>query len=55
MFGCTAARTKLTARILIGLTIYPQIGFIREVKLGIMNSETYETREKYDCWCGGGA
>ena len=40
--------------ILVGFTIYPQIGFIREVKLGIMNSETYETREKYDCCCGGG-
>ena len=50
-FSVLAALSVRSAASLVGFSIYPQVGFIREVKLGIMSSETYETREKYDCCC----
>ena len=37
--------------IMMILLVYPQIGFIREVRLGIMSYDTYHTREAYSCCC----
>jgi len=36
--------------VVVGLFIYPHVGFIREVKSGIMSRETYP-REEYSCCC----
>ena len=37
--------------IMMILLVYPQLGFIREVRLGIMSYDTYHTREAYSCCC----
>lgn len=42
--------TIITSAILTALFMYPHIGFIYEVKSGIMSYETYP-REEYSCCC----
>ena len=54
-FGCFGSPTPISeiflGAIAMVLIIYPHVGFVHEVKSGILSRETYP-REEFSCCCG---